>query len=311
MAKNQSILIETKYYPNVASFDDDEPEIVEEFHLISHSIFNDDVQRAAKWLLEKASREEWIFGQTCYEQNLSSNTRWLQAALNDAMGIRYPELASKISASPRYWMRYSVEGGEYKNLSISDTVSILEDLSNITDLNGDTRFSAIPLTASAQAGGMSEHSFFTYDKLYPTKEYCNDSECYIETMTHRKCLDANVALMYFYKGKPSFLVSCFIDMDKNIYVRQIQGQFKARGFKSIGNDWQRKVLTDLKERLTFVNQMYVVSGKDLVFYLKHHYDSNYNAVVHDPIFDRVEATFDAINESSQTSVQIPVSLRNG
>lgn len=153
-----------------------------------------------------------------------------------------------------HWLNYNRFDDE---TTLKIFTSICNDLK--TPINNDSRFDAQPIYSRCPFG-YSDRSHLLDEKLYKSRYMNEETFSYDEIERSRVYMDARLGFMFYFKNKPAFLVSFYIDNDMNVFVRQIQGQYKGRGHYVLGKEWQKTVIEYLKENLSFANDIYVISA---------------------------------------------------
>lgn len=278
-----------------------------------------DFERYQKYILSNITRADLVFCQTdlCsspFEQVFPKHMLWILDEINSSLNIKYPDLAKNIKTSPKYWLRNEFDkvglDASDRVISNDSVVGILDVLSNINDFAGNESFHAVPMTADFTMGYANNRKYFSHDKKFLVSYFDKVEKQYKSTLTNSRKLDANIALLYQYKGKESFLVSFFLDTELNVYIRQIQGLCKGRGFKSIGDNWQKRVVKELCSKLTFAKNVYLISGQSVKDSLIWHYEDMYQPKIHDELFGNVQAIYDRINDESLSSLELHVPRDN-
>lgn len=314
--ENPELTYSTSCYNMLHDFDEDEDE--DEF-VLKTFLYEEHIppfkpEFAENVLSKYFTRSEWIFYLADIIENrthsFSGESFYRNIPeINKYFDVKYPEIVKHIQHSSRLWFRH--QESDDQALTMEDSIEVLDTISNINDFKGNSKFKAYPITTAYQHGLSTNNSFFTSDKTFNHYIYSKDKGGYTVHEQDAFVMDANIGLLYFYKGKPCFLVSFFLDKNKNVYIRQIQGQYKARGFKSIGDDWQRDVLSELKSKLSFAPNIYLISGKDFEVYIKHHYGEYYVPEIHDDGFNRAIDMYNRLVVDPNDFVNVHVSIRNG
>jgi len=107
---------------------------------------------------------------------------------------------------------------------------------------------AFPETIYGLTGGLVEH-------LVDGVQVLQRAESVNESFT----MDALMGLIFYFKNKPSFLVSFNVDGVGDIYVKQVQCQHKDRGNFKLGKQWREKAV----EYVSYVfpqSQVFLVDG---------------------------------------------------
>ena len=168
------------------------------------------------------------------------------------------------------WLRFT--GVKFERFSEEQTRLVYNSITTELDKPfGDERFEAKPIHANSQYG-MSDNTGVSFKKKeFNVRYFCDESNCYKDEVSSQVYMDARLGLMFYFKGKPSFFISFFIDFDMNVYIRQIQGLRKGRGHYVLGKEWQKKVVNFVKERFSFANEIRVITEDAVFSYLQKHY----------------------------------------
>ena len=122
----------------------------------------------------------------------------------------------------------------------------------------DERFSPEPLYANG-AFGHSSYNESLSDKSSNWLKNTETGEIYLDN-SKRYYLDAKFGIMFYFKNKPSFLASFNFDNEGNLYIYQIQAQYKSRGHYRLGERWREMVVNYIKESFSHF-KIHLIDGK--------------------------------------------------
>lgn len=176
---------------------------------------------------------------------------------------------------------------------------------------GDQRFSVKPIYSNMFCGFSDNSSLFRdKDAKYKVRHYCDEQDKYIEKENNRLFLDSRLGLVFYFKNKPAFYVSFYIDQDMNVFIRQIQGCQKGRGHYVLGDKWRTEVVQYLKDSLSFANDFYVITEDAAFDFVIATYAKN---SVKDVVLDTVRKASSVYSEFKNENVfhQVPRHLSFG
>ena len=168
----------------------------------------------------------------------------------------------------------------YNHKRFSDDIALTIYKSLMNDIGNpfnDERFSYKIKVANHLCGKTNNNSIFSEKEFFKIRVYNKKTDQHSFEDSLSLHLDARIGIVFYFKNKPAFIVSFFIDDKMNIYIRQIQGIKNGRGHYKLGEQWQKKVAVMLKEKLSFVNHVYVISEKSMFDYLLASYKT-YNKI---------------------------------
>lgn len=210
-------------------------------------------QKLIDFLSNQLTREEVLF---TYDDLKYKSYGYFKKRIKEIIELAYGEKDivsfDAVQMASCHWI-------DHKRFSNEDTLTIYDSLTK--DLKtpfNDKRFSAKLIHSNLQAGMTNEQCT---NEEFLTTFFDEDIKEYKEFKNKRLFLDAKLAILFHFKNKPAFMVSFFIDKNKNIFIRQIQGFKKGRGHYVLGSEWQKTVVEYLKNNLSFSNKTYVITEK--------------------------------------------------
>lgn len=142
--------------------------------------------------------------------------------------------------------------------------------SNIGTPFNDDRFTTKFVCTKGKFGKSIPLDNINHDEFL-IQEYDLNSSKYEMERSGSIWLDARLGLVFYFKNKPSFFISFYLDDECNVYIRQIQGFKKSRGHYVLGNDWQSKVIDFVKKDFTFAKKVHIIDSKSALKSLKLNY----------------------------------------
>lgn len=277
-----------------------------------------DIKNIARLMLTKGTRIDWIFSQSDHLygafNRLDSHMKWMIPEINNELGIVNPELAKDIFHSPRFSLIHEFNSKgvslDDRDTTLEQAVKVLDLISNINDFDGNENFKAIPFTSSYRLGRASNNSYLNDGMMFKSKQFDDQSKSYVDVECNSFTIDSNIALLYTYKNHHSFVVSFFIDQELNVYIRQIQGMHKSKGIPAIGKNWQKKVVRELKDKLTFAKKIYLIDGQSVKNAIVEHYAERYVPEVIEPKLDKAKEIYDELNRSANEHLELKMSHSN-
>lgn len=255
-----------------------------------------DTPRVREAILSKFSKNDLLFN---YDVALNAVGGDLKAPLGKLLSKLYNDVyMHSFEAIERAGWRWSVNDLLSKETSLCIYDSILNDLKNPF---GDDRFT-VELLHSNSFYGMTNRESNINEHSFTSKEFDEDDRTYKTVTAKRIFLDAKIALLFCFKGKPSFYVGFHIDEHKNVYIRQIQGVHKGRGHYKLGDQWQKTVVQYLKNSLSFINELYVINETSAYEYLVKLYGKNYDAERQENTLKKAAHVYHIFNNTKTVSL---------
>lgn len=237
-------------------------------------------------------------------RHLSSKEKEImQVAYNDP----YIEMFDHIQMAPLHWVKF-------ERFSNEDTMKVYKSLT--TELSipfGDDRFRVEPIHANSQFGLSDYSGIACKDPIFKTKMFSDEELVYKDVESKQVFMDARLGLMFYFKNKPCFFISYFIDFDMNVHIRQIQGLRKGRGHYVLGKEWQKEVVKFVKERFSFANEIRIITEDSAFEYLNKHYsDPTAREIVKDTLIkaSSVYALFDNGKKIIEHNTSLMLGLMN-
>ena len=204
------------------------------------------------------------------------------------------------------WQIHSHDCNQESYQASYDIVKALTNLPEIT-LN-DERFSAFPLyTSQYNPFGLDRSVYLKNQKGSPYKFF--DKETGEKKMIESKSgynsffMDGKVGVAFYFKNKPSMLVTFDYDTNKNIFIKQVQCQNKDRGHYKIKGDWKIALIDYVKSLFPDYN-IHLISGEDIAKLVSKSYQSDNVFKPEKETLKRIEKFYNDIYPNSSNWITV-------
>jgi len=216
----------------------------------------------------------------------------------------YPEFDFFFNIRNTPWQIFRHDDNEE---SYQATFDIYEKIMNLPNPFDDDRFRALPLyTCKYVTKGLDRSVFLHNEKGSPYK-YVDPESNEIVTKESKSgynsfYMDGRVGIVFYFKDKPSMMISFNFDADKNIYIKQVQCQKKDRGHYKIKGDWKIAIIDYVKE-LFPEHKILLISGKDMVDGVLSTYDEESPLYPTKVTIDRINKLYDNLYPNNNNWIE--------
>jgi hypothetical protein len=192
---------------------------------------------------------------------ISHSQKYISYDLSTNIPKIYPEISVLFSMLTTTCQWYSEENPS------EITYDIFNKIINLKTPFDDQRFEAFPIHVSENNKRGRDSCMLLKEKTGSMVSYYDEVS---DSMMKKRAdigyrsnfLDAKLGVIIYFKNKPSIIISFNYDSEKNIFIHQIQCQYKDRGHYKIKGDWKLAAINYLREMFPEY-KLHLIDGKTL------------------------------------------------